>query len=334
LLLIGIDEAGYGPRLGPLCHGYSAIRFTSADSAASEPPNLYKLLKPAVRRCPVRDGFISIDDSKKVYTRANGRELLRDGVEAFLNCSSVVAGGKLGLQELFERILPAGDRERLLYDRWGHAHAGADEGPVLVEPAQKKKTARVKHALPLSEALTVAGLSVLHVGARAMSARDYNVRLKQLGNKAEVNWAVIAAQLLSLLDLATPGEPVHAVIDRQGGRKFYLGKITALLPGSMAWIEAETQRESIYRIEHEGRVIHISFLVEGDGDTLTVALASMAAKLARELCMERLNGFFRAHAPELKPTAGYYGDAGRFLRETKSIREQLGIADPEFVRTK
>ena len=60
----------------------------------------------------------------------------------------------------------------------------------------------------------------------------------------------------------------------------------------------------------------------------------MAAKLARELCMKRLNDYFRSHAPELKPTAGYYGDARRFLRETSGLRKKLGIANGAFVRIK
>ena len=329
LLLIGIDEAGYGPRLGPLCHGYCAIRYAPPETNGAEAPNLYKLLKASVRRCPAREGFVTIDDSKKVYSAVDGFELLRRGVETFLNCAALSSG------DLFERILPQIDRERLHADRWGQPGPVLSEGPVLVDPvAPPKKRKPARKVVPLSAALTAANLSVVKLGARAMSARDYNSQLAKFGNKAEVNWSVIAVQLREILALAQPGEAIHAVIDRQGGRKFYLGKISELLPGSMPWIEAETARESVYRVEHDGRVMRISFVVEADGDTLPVALASMAAKLARELCMERLNGFFRTHAPELKPTAGYYGDASRFLRETRELRERLGISDAEFVRTK
>ncbi len=97
--------------------------------------------------------------------------------------------------------------------------------------------------------------------ARAMIARHYNRALASHENKAEVNWSVIARQFQALMAHAQAGESVHAVIDRQGGRKFYVGKISAMFPGSMPWVEAESPHESIYRIEYDGRVIRVSFLV-------------------------------------------------------------------------
>jgi hypothetical protein len=60
----------------------------------------------------------------------------------------------------------------------------------------------------------------------------------------------------------------------------------------------------------------------------------MCAKLARELCMARLNAFFRRHLPDLEPTAGYATDAKRFLRDTAALRRKLGITDDAFVRVK
>jgi hypothetical protein len=52
---------------------------------------------------------------------------------------------------------------------------------------------------------------------------------------------------------------------------------------------------------------------------MPVALASMIAKLTRELAMMRFNRYFAARMPELKPTAGYYGDAGRWLRDIGDV---------------
>ena len=59
MLLIGIDEAGYGPRIGPLCLGYSAIR--CREFAPGEPPDLWKLLHPSVMRVPAFDGSTVVD---------------------------------------------------------------------------------------------------------------------------------------------------------------------------------------------------------------------------------------------------------------------------------
>jgi len=335
VLLIGIDEAGYGPLLGPLCHGYCAIRWNGAEPMGLAPPDLWKILHPSVMRHPAREGSVAVDDSKKIYAQGGGVASLARGVAAFLKCvdESITAEN---LPALYDTLLPEPDRRALGEEAWGRW-----EAPVLLESvvaiSLPKKTRRKKSRtiIPcLRDALNANAMTVAALGARAMSARLYNSALKKSGNKADVNWSVIAELLTSLLALAEPGEDIYAVIDRQGGRKFYTGKIADLFPGLMTWVEHETPAKSIYRIDGNGRTVRVSFLVEADGEMLPVAVASMAAKLAREFCMQRLNQFFRTHLPELKPTAGYYGDAGRFLRDTQELRTKLAIENAVFVREK
>jgi hypothetical protein len=64
-----------------------------------------------------------------------------------------------------------------------------------------------------------------------------------------------------------------------------------------------------------------------------VALASMIAKYVRELHMARLNRFFTGHMPELKPTAGYFTDARRYLREIAPVIDELGLSRPSLIRS-
>ena len=49
LIYAGIDEAGYGPMLGPLCVGLSVFRVDGAE-AADGAPNLWGALRGAVCR--------------------------------------------------------------------------------------------------------------------------------------------------------------------------------------------------------------------------------------------------------------------------------------------
>lgn len=316
MLLIGIDEAGYGPKLGPLCHGYCALRCPDADGGAA--PDLWAALHPAVTRHPARNGGIAVDDSKKIHA-AGGVQLLARGVSAFLDCLP-----QDPLADHYQALLPDADRARLEEDPWARVNP----------PPVTRRASRITSHPPLARTLAAKGICVSAFGARAMSARHFNAALKESKeqpiNKAGVNWSVIAGQLRALLALAEPGEKVHAVIDRQGGRKFYAAQLGALFDGAYVRAETETAQASEYRVEST----RITFLVNADGQSLPVALGSMAAKLARELCMERLNAFFRAHEPELKPTAGYAADATRFLRETRALRKGLGIDDAVFVRNK
>jgi hypothetical protein len=58
----------------------------------------------------------------------------------------------------------------------------------------------------------------------------------------------------------------------------------------------------------------------------------MLSKYLREALMRRFNAFWQRHLPDLEPTAGYYGDGTRFLRDIKPIRKQLAIEDALLVR--
>ena len=329
MLLIGIDEAGYGPLIGPLCHGYCAIRCPKPVDGIA--PDLWRVMKPSVMRHPSRRGAITVDDSKRIYQAGAGMDLLRASVLAFLDCCPNAPSSS----DLYQRLLPEADRLLIERDRWGLAPVLLEAPPeVSCGPAPKKFKRRSKPVPPLKEMLASAGLTVLAVGARAMSASQFNQALQSSGNKADVNWSVIVAELQRLLALAAAAEDVYAVIDRQGGRKFYASRINHLFGGAMAWVEHETPYRSIYKVDDPLRTRRVAFLVNADGETLPVALGSMAAKLARELCMQRLNAFFKSQAPDLKPTAGYYGDAGRFLRETHALRQKLAIDDAALIRRK
>src|SRR4029079_4752323 len=98
----------------------------------------------------------------------------------------------------------------------------------------------------LKNALAARGVTILALGARAMSARAYNANLKR-GNKSDVNWSVAANQLRALAQLARPGEALVALIDRQGGRKFYAPLLCEMFGGALAQTEFEDPRASIHR---------------------------------------------------------------------------------------
>jgi hypothetical protein len=52
----------------------------------------------------------------------------------------------------------------------------------------------------------------------------------------------------------------------------------------------------------------------------------MTAKYLRELMMMGWNNYWLRHDAALQPTAGYPGDAKRFLREVTPHLSRLGIA--------
>ncbi len=79
--IVGVDEAGYGPNLGPFVMTSVACR---ADDALAD-ACLWSALRPAVRRAAdIDDGRLAVDDSKAVYSTTRGLAALERGVLAAL----------------------------------------------------------------------------------------------------------------------------------------------------------------------------------------------------------------------------------------------------------
>ena len=78
MIIAGIDEAGYGPLIGPLIVGCCAFE-TDGDHTADELPCISKSLRKLVSRKRCQKGRrLHVNDSKLVYSPSAGlKELER-----------------------------------------------------------------------------------------------------------------------------------------------------------------------------------------------------------------------------------------------------------------
>lgn len=318
MIIAGFDEAGYGPRLGPLVVAWTAFRVPDGERE----PSLWSELRSAVRRDS--DGAkvkLWIADSKVVRPRVGGLRLLELAALSFLRASSGRRIGTVG--ELIVAL--GGDPSLYSGVPWYDGLA------VTKLPAHGWDGEIGAHAARLLHTATERGVQLLGAAARAVPEWDVNDGIRETDSKGKVLFQAFGPLLVALRS-RFPGERILVTADKHGGRDFYGPLLGRLFPGCRFKIEEEGPLRSSYRIATASGPLAIRFEPEADGHALAVALASMICKYTRELFMDRLNAFFCARCPELKPTAGYPGDAERWLRDAGKALD--GIPLERFVRAR
>ena len=319
-VIVGIDEAGFGPILGPLVVASAAFRIPGG--LVSTP--LWDVLDPAVSRRPGgRRGPLAIADSKRLHggSRIQGRLFhLERGVLASL-AGSLPAPRSLA--ELLDRLAP-GARDAARRHPW----YGSCDCPLPHTVGAGELEAA---SAALAGRMAATGVELAALRCRPLFEGEFNRRVEASGNKAAVLFGLVAELLGEAVSLAA-GEPVVVFADRQGGRKRYLGALQQALPGCFPWVLREDDEWSAYRLDGAPHPVEVHFVVSCEERQLPVALASMTAKYVRELLMELFNAFWRGHLPGLAPTAGYVTDGRRFLAEIGPAMAGLGIPAGEIVR--
>lgn len=315
LLYAGIDEAGYGPMLGPLCVGMALFRvsdWTPGDPA----PDLWDRLAPSVVRTPreAAKGGVPVGDSKKL--KLSNQSATRHPL-------THLERGVLGLLGARDSRLPETDSD--LFSTLG---VGLGDGPWYAgEPgalpcAGTPGMLRID-AAQVRAAMARSGVELIDLRVLTYDEVLFNRMLAETRSKAAVVEAGLRAHLCAARDSAGPGDVLRIVADRQSGRTRY-GGVLGRVFGTVE-PEEESARASRYRVDGgHGVILHS----EAEDAHLPVALASMAAKLVRELAMARFNRYWAARVPELKPTAGYVQDARRWLVD---VRDEISDAERAMV---
>ena len=335
MILAGIDEAGYGPLLGPLVVSAAAFELegVALPVEMEDVPDMWRMLKGAVaKKSQAKKGRLLVADSKAVNALTDGTKLLERGVMAFLRnygtgieeAEGLTAGRLMGLFGCTNHELAA------------HPWYAPDDLPVpwLAEAGDLRIAANM-----LGGAMEKAKIRTACMRTAVVSEKLFNRLVEGTHNKASSLVSITLSHLYHLH--MTFGERGLLVgIDKQGGRDHYTGLLLQSFPEAQLKVLMESAETSSYllteapRTGFAGRRTLVCFREKSEMVFLPTALASMMCKYLRELCMHNFNQWWCGKIAGLRPTAGYYGDGERWLTDVAPHLGRLGIRREMLVRVR
>jgi ribonuclease HII len=316
VILAGIDEAGFGPILGPLVVSSSAFslpnHFLTAD--------LWQILRKSVgNQRKHLAGRLLITDSKKAYSKQKGIGHLQRTVLACLEC---LCKKPATLTELLTLLSPD-CIERLNDYPW---HRDIADYRLPVDAGDMAIATTV-----LKEDLASNGIELLELKSCCLDVAYYNKMVGSVKNKASVLFTAVSQLIKNAFDNFA-GDYLQVIVDRQGGRVRYRRNLQRMFPDMELKILREGPAASSYELESNGRQMRLHFVVGADQRFFPVSLASMVSKYIRELLVDNMNRYFTGLHPDLRPTAGYWKDGLRFIEDLKKNVPHVTFDSNQLIR--
>ena len=306
--IIGTDEAGYGPNLGPLTITGTLWRCQSTEMC------LYDALADVVTMASDANR-ITVADSKTVYQSQGGIGRLELGVLALL---TAMRGERIdSWKKLLHVVAGPESTDRIESEAW--TDDGRMKLPLVADPDRIQSFAD-----RIDTAFEATGTRLCQVHCEIVMPTRFNEGVALLGNKATLltNTTLSVAHNLAK---STQGR-LKIYCDKHGGRSHYMDALLECMTDQWVQIQEESLGRSRYSWQDGDRTVSAEFMARGESH-LPVAFASMVSKYIRELAMKMWNEFWQFHLPNLKPTKGYPVDARRFKRDIADEQARLGIPD-------
>ena len=320
-----MDEAGYGPSMGPLTICATAWRVPSSFDACE----MTTLLEPEFLAKPIKSTstHVPIGDSKKIYREA-------------LAVEGLILGARFLCYEI-DGTIPSEwdsniaafarqDWERLASIPWYAKRQSTHFAALDKTLVDQREYFHAASAKMKTLSIALAGIRM-----RVIDEVEFNRQLDRTGNKSTLlSEASLALVKQVISEYAREGEDIEVYCDKHGGRNRYQAVLTFMFDEEWFASEIESRACSRYSAKWHGHSMQIQFKVDGDS-IFPSAAASIIAKWTREELMDRLNKFWEIEvAGDIAPTAGYYVDALRFAEQIEGTASKLGLDRDHWWRKK
>jgi len=316
---VGIDEAGYGPLLGPLVVAASVFRVP--DNTNEE--KLWGLLKECISRKRRRaSDQVLVNDSKKVFA---GRRIktLEESVLAF---AAVMRKSPETVGQLIENLSMPGFKSLECYP-W---YNDLDGVPIPIAATRARWVNLTDSLTPLRGDGPCSFLGMRFIAVHPV---EFNDMVRHTRNKALVEFQKTGI-LIRHAWRKYGTEGLMLAIDKQGGRDHYRKLLQDVFPNEKFKVVEEVKNRSVYKADDGRRCAIIVFKSRADSTCLPVALSSMLAKYVREVFMTLFNRYWEGVVPGVKPTAGYYKDAKRFIADVAAVIDKSPDISDLMIRVK
>lgn len=269
--IVGIDENGYGPVLGPLVVTGVLLK------SKREPFDL----KIERFRFPIK-----IKDSKKIFTRTKSSYFAG---EIIAHSIFEAAGLKVrSFYELINALTDNGIKEVL--------RASVSDSKIYRDFSLPVWVKEVRQSF--KETLENLNIELFSIHCEVVLPYKFNQLLKEHDNKTSMDFFLF----FKILDKLTSGGET-ALLGKIGSTKYYASffeKVGIILNETIN----ETRGISSYQIKLNNKKMEIHFIMDGDEVYLPITFASIVGKYVRELFMLALNKFLGHN--EIFPWASGY----------------------------
>lgn len=307
-LLIGMDEAGYGPNLGPL-----VVTVTVWEVPGSPREfDLWTAMADIASQAPTKEPLrLQIADSKQVYSPGKGLAALEKSV---LSALRLLGKTPQTLGELSVDLNSQISNRESQITPW---LIGSD----LPLPTEIDTSLIGDIATKWSECCDNTGVTLRAIRSEIVQPERFNAVVRECDNKA-LALSRVSLNLLRSVWNPDDDQPTLVICDKHGGRNRYDDLLSEILDDRMIFAVGESRERSVYRVGST----ELRFQMKAEAN-FPVALASLVCKYVRELSMDAFNQFWSEHVPGLKPTAGYPVDAARFRTDIAEAQQRLGITN-------